>query len=50
MKGGGGADTATLFVLLLLIAQVILFIMAFSVYYKIKDRRGPPGRGTCPYN
>tara|TARA_Y100000389_G_scaffold201457_1_gene244235 strand:+ start:14026 stop:14181 length:156 start_codon:yes stop_codon:yes gene_type:complete len=42
-------STSSIILILILILQVILYIYAFTTYHKLKDRRGPPGRGTCPY-
>ena len=43
-------NASILILILLIISQVMLYTMAFTIYFKIKDRTGPPGRGTCPYD
>ena len=43
-------NNATMLILMILvIAQILLYVMAFTSYFQVKDRRGPPGRGTCAY-
>lgn len=48
--GASGMSSSSIILILILILQVVLYVYAFTTYHKIKDRRGPPGRGTCPYN
>lgn len=44
-----GGDSSVIVLLILIILQILLYTFAFTVFFRIKDRRGPPGKGTCSY-